>query len=208
MRTLTIRSELRWAAAFAGLVLLVAACSSAGGGGGIYGGGAASAVASAGPAANAAPSAAASPTSSASGGGKYGAGGNDDYGSPASAAPAASSSAGVAPSGLTLAVASGAPGKFLTGDGGRTLYIFKKDSPNTSACGADCATNWPPLTVTDVSALTAGAGVTGKLSAFARADGSKQVAYGGAPLYYFAADSAAGDTNGQGIGGNWFVAAP
>ena len=50
--------------------------------------------------------------------------------------------------------------------------------------------------------------MTGALTTFARPDGSMQVAYKGAPLYYYAGDSAAGDTNGQGVGGNWFVAAP
>jgi predicted lipoprotein with Yx(FWY)xxD motif len=32
------------------------------------------------------------------------------------------------------------------------------------------------------------------------------VSYNGMPLYYYAADSAAGDTKGQGVGGVWFVA--
>ena len=50
--------------------------------------------------------------------------------------------------------------------------------------------------------------MTGKLATIKRADGTMQVTYNDAPLYYFAADKAAGDTTGQGVGGNWFVQAP
>ena len=35
-----------------------------------------------------------------------------------------------------------------------------------------------------------------------------QVAYNGIPLYYFAGDTKAGDTTGQGKSGKWFVASP
>ena len=35
-----------------------------------------------------------------------------------------------------------------------------------------------------------------------------QVAYGGAPLYYYSLDKAAGDTKGQGVGDVWFIAQP
>jgi predicted lipoprotein with Yx(FWY)xxD motif len=38
-----------------------------------------------------------------------------------------------------------------------------------------------------------------------RPDGSKQLAYYGWPLYFYAADQAAGDVNGQGVGGKWYV---
>ena len=96
----------------------------------------------------------------------------------------------------------------LTGEDGKTLYVFKKDGPGVSACSGDCATNWPPFTIAANDTLAPGAGVTGALATFKRDDGTMQVTYNGAPLYYFAADKAAGDTNGQGIGGNWFVAAP
>ena len=36
-------------------------------------------------------------------------------------------------------------------------------------------------------------------------DGKKQVTYNGMPLYYFASDTKAGDTNGQGVGDIWWV---
>jgi len=53
-----------------------------------------------------------------------------------------------------------------------------------------------------------GAGLTGALTTFERPDGVTQVAYAGHPLYYFANDPAAGDTNGQGVGGVWFLLTP
>ena len=37
------------------------------------------------------------------------------------------------------------------------------------------------------------------------ADGSTQVTYNGHPLYTYSGDSAAGQANGQGIGGVWFA---
>ena len=47
----------------------------------------------------------------------------------------------------SVKVASGAVGTFLTGANGMTLYVFKKDSPDKSACSGDCASNWPPFVV-------------------------------------------------------------
>ncbi len=98
-------------------------------------------------------------------------------------------------------------GKFLTGANGMTLYVFKNDSPDKSACSGDCAANWPPFVVSAAKDVTAGDGVTGKLTTFKRDDGTMQVAYKGAPLYYFVGDQAAGDTNGQGIEA-FVIAAP
>ena len=98
--------------------------------------------------------------------------------------------------------------RFLTGEDGKTLYVFTPDSANTSTCVDACATSWPPLVVDSTDTLKAGDGVTGKLTTFARPDGTMQVAYNGIPLYYFAKDAKAGDVTGQGVGGKWFVASP
>ena len=99
-------------------------------------------------------------------------------------------------------------GTFLTGEDGKTLYYFAKDTaPGASVCEGDCVTNWPLFTIEADETLAAGDGVTGVLASFPRADGTMQVSYDGRPLYYFAGDSAAGDTNGQGKGDVWFVAA-
>lgn len=97
-------------------------------------------------------------------------------------------------------------GTFLTDAEGMTLYMFTKDEPGKSNCSGDCLANWPPFVASDP--LTLPEGVPGELTQITRDDGTQQVAYNGMPLYYFAADAAAGDTNGQGVGDVWFVVAP
>ena len=126
----------------------------------------------------------------------------------ASAAPSAAPSA-AAGGALTLTVATSATaGKYLAGADGKTLYVFSPDTANKSACTGSCATNWPPLTVAAGGSAPTATGATGTLATFARDDGTTQVSYNGKPLYYFANDKAAGDTNGQGVAGKWTVAAP
>lgn len=99
-------------------------------------------------------------------------------------------------------------GDFLVGRNGMTLYTFSNDEAGVSNCADECADNWPPLTVRELDRLVGGEGVSGEFATIERADGDLQVTYNGMPLYYFAGDTAAGDTNGQGIGEVWFVAAP
>jgi predicted lipoprotein with Yx(FWY)xxD motif len=128
----------------------------------------------------------------------------------ASAAPSAPPSEAAASGGsYTIAAATGAVGKYLTGEDGKTLYVFSKDTtPGKSACNGDCAGNWPPFTLDAGETAVDGAGVSGKIATITRDDGTKQVTYNGKPVYYFAGDSAAGQTNGQGVAGLWTVAAP
>src|SRR5512144_1296308 len=126
----------------------------------------------------------------------------------ASAAPSAAASTTAGGETYTVATATGTVGVYLTGEDGKTLYTFTADSANTSTCTDACAAKWPPFTIASSDTLKAGDGVTGSLTTFARADGKMQVAYDGKPLYYYAADSKAGDTTGQGVGGKWFAATP
>ncbi len=97
-------------------------------------------------------------------------------------------------------------GKILTNASGMTLYVYAKDTANTSNCTAACAANWPPLTTTGTP--TAPTDVTGTLGTITRSDGTKQVTYNGKPLYTFIKDTAPGNTTGQGFGGVWSVATP
>ncbi len=99
-------------------------------------------------------------------------------------------------------------GTFLTGPNGFTLYTLSSDGTGSSTCSGTCATAWPPLTVSSGETVSA-SGVSGSFTTFTRADGTIQVAYDGHPLYYFSHDTAAGQTNGEGIvafGGTWHVA--
>jgi len=95
-------------------------------------------------------------------------------------------------------------GSFLVDDKGMTLYLFTKDTPNTSNCYDKCATAWPPLLTTGAPA--GGASVdASKFGTTKRTDGTTQVTYNGWPLYYFAKDKAPGDVTGQDVGGVWYV---
>jgi predicted lipoprotein with Yx(FWY)xxD motif len=99
-------------------------------------------------------------------------------------------------------------GAYLTGQNGMTLYIFKNDTPDTSSCTGTCATNWPALTVASGTAIAGPTGAVGTFSLITRPEGTMQVAYDHQPLYYYAGDSAAGDTTGEGFSGKWYVAPP
>ncbi len=91
----------------------------------------------------------------------------------------------------------------LTNAQGMTLYYFTPDTKTTSACTGGCAGNWPPLLITGSITLTSTA--PGTLTTFANTNGT-QIQYNGHFLYTYAGDSASGQTNGQGVGGKWFVA--
>lgn len=126
------------------------------------------------------------------------------------ASPSSTPSMAASPSGdsmspaaaLQLSMAQTDLGSILVDGRGMTLYLFTKDSPNTSVCEGQCLVNWPPL----LGEPTAGEGVDdSKLGSFQRADGRTQATYNGWPLYYWINDAAPGDTTGQNVQGVWFV---
>ena len=83
---------------------------------------------------------------------------------------------------------------------GFTLYVFDNDiGIEGSRCNNGCATNWPPLLVSDGIA----SGVP-KLSTITRDDGTMQAAYDNRPLYFFIGDSEQNTTEGTNIAG-WSV---
>ena len=139
-------------------------------------------------------------------GGKWSVVGADGNAIGAAASPAASAEASAAAGGAKVALADNALGKILVGgDKGLTLYAFTADSGGKSACTGDCLSSWPPLT--SDAAPTLGAGLDAEdFATITRDDnGAKQVTFYGQPVYYFAGDTAAGDTKGQGLGGKWYV---
>jgi predicted lipoprotein with Yx(FWY)xxD motif len=86
---------------------------------------------------------------------------------------------------------------------GMTLYTFAKDTTGMSNCAGPCATNWPPL------AAAADAKPMGEWTIVARADGSRQWAYKGMPLYTWIKDAKPGEATGDGMAmGAWKVAVP
>jgi predicted lipoprotein with Yx(FWY)xxD motif len=117
------------------------------------------------------------------------------------AAPTAAPSA-PATGGVVVRTAMTSLGVVLVAPNGLTLYTRSGDSANTSSCTGGCLAAWPPLTVPAGGTASAGAGVTGTVGKFTRADnGTTQVTYKGLPLYFWKSDSKPGDVSGQGIGG-------
>jgi predicted lipoprotein with Yx(FWY)xxD motif len=114
------------------------------------------------------------------------------------------------PSATAVDVRSSKLGKILVDAQGRTLYLFEKDKGPTSTCSGACASAWPPLTA--AGPLTAGTGaLKAKLGTTKRSDGTNQATYAGHPLYFYAGDTAPGQTTGQAIdqfGAEWYVLAP
>ena len=109
---------------------------------------------------------------------------------------------GGAAAAMTLTVAESDLGTILVDDAGTTLYLFVPDAQGDSTCYDECEDNWPPFS----GEVSAGEGVDESLlGTTQRTDGTTQATYNGWPLYYFAADAAPGDTNGQGISDVWWV---
>jgi predicted lipoprotein with Yx(FWY)xxD motif len=98
-------------------------------------------------------------------------------------------------------------GEILVNSKGHTLYMFAKDKNGKSSCSGSCAKFWPPYL--QHGRATAGSGVKASLlGTTKRSNGSMQVTYKKHPLYGFALDKKAGQTNGEGnfaFGGKWYA---
>jgi predicted lipoprotein with Yx(FWY)xxD motif len=113
-------------------------------------------------------------------------GGSSSGGSTASVGT--SSGGGSTAAASATSVHSGPGGQYVTDSSGRTLYIFGKDTSTMSTCTGGCTKEWPPFM-----------------------QSGHQVVFKGHPVYYFAGDSATGDTKGEGLndfGGLWTMVTP
>ena len=93
-------------------------------------------------------------------------------------------------------------GTLITGTNNRSLYVLKADEQSTSAheksstCNGACAAVWPPVLDTTTPTVTGKANAS-LIGLTKRSDGTKQVTYNGLPLYYYAADTKAGQASGN-----------
>lgn len=119
------------------------------------------------------------------------------------AAPSQAAASEATTGDASVLVADSDLGEILTDADGNVIYFFANDSEGTSTCEGDCFDQWPPVPAE--GSPTAGDGVTAELGTTEATDGTTMLTVNGFPAYYFAGDQAAGDTNGQGVGGVWFV---
>jgi predicted lipoprotein with Yx(FWY)xxD motif len=107
----------------------------------------------------------------------------------------------------TITVGESAYGPILFDGRGFALYAFTRDGRGPSRCSGGCADAWPPYVVE--GELQAGSGTRQALLATVRRpDGSRQVTYGGRPLYYYVGDQEPGQVLCQDVvefGGTWLV---
>jgi predicted lipoprotein with Yx(FWY)xxD motif len=97
-------------------------------------------------------------------------------------------------------------GMVLVSSNGHTLYRYTLDKKGVSVCTGACAKFWPPLLVMASAKPTVGTGADASLlGTIKAAAGERQVTYAGFPLYLFAQDKKAGQLNGQGFEGKWYV---
>ena len=85
---------------------------------------------------------------------------------------------------------------------GFTLYTFAKDDFEQSTCVDACAQEWLAAIATPEDR-----GGFESFSVFIRADGTRQWAYEGKPLYRYVKDTAPGQVSGEGADGAWHIVA-
>lgn len=127
--------------------------------------------------------------------------------SSSAASSSAASSSGGSSGGSVVATGSTNLGTVLTNAQGFTLYYFVPEQGSKVVCTGSCAMTWPPLVVTGTPSAPSGA--SGTFATVTLSDGTTMEAtYNGWPLHTYSGDTAAGQTNGQGIAGKWYAATP
>ncbi|MQA75452.1 MAG: hypothetical protein GEU88_14105 [Solirubrobacterales bacterium] len=118
-------------------------------------------------------------------------------------------SEGTDATGTELVAAESQYGSILFDSEQQAIYLFDKETSESSQCYGACAEAWPPV-LTD-GGPRAGAGLDPKrLGTTQRDDGSTQVTYDGHPLYYYV-DDPPGEVlchNVNEFGGLWLVVEP
>jgi predicted lipoprotein with Yx(FWY)xxD motif len=108
-------------------------------------------------------------------------------------------------SAVAVKTASSSLGTILVDSQGMTLYHLSGEQGGKFICTSTaCLGVWHPLIAPSSGAPS---GEVGSLGTVKRPEGTMQVTYNGTPLYTFAQDKQAGETNGQGIKdvGTWSV---
>jgi predicted lipoprotein with Yx(FWY)xxD motif len=104
----------------------------------------------------------------------------------------------------TVKLANTELGEILVDSKGMTLYLDENDKPGKPACTTACLAAWPPLVAPPSPTFGPGLDAS-KFTTVTAADGTKQLAVDGWPLYYFTNDKKAGDVTGQDAGGFYVV---
>lgn len=105
-------------------------------------------------------------------------------------------------------------GTVLVNGSGHTLYVFEPDNRKKVTCTKKCPAVWPPVIVkSGQKPAASGAVKPSKLGSDPNPNpsGGRVVTYNGWPLYTYAADTKAGQANGQGLnvnGGLWYAISP
>lgn len=66
---------------------------------------------------------------------------------------------------------------------GRPLYVYDRDTKDSSACTGQCTASWSPVLAAD------GAAASGDWTLISRADGGRQWVHKGRPVYVFFRDA-------------------
>lgn len=102
-------------------------------------------------------------------------------------------------------------GTVVTGGNHHTVYVFDLDHQGTrkSACTGACLRAWRPVTFSGTARTHVRApGITAVVRTIPAGHHRRQLTVDGWPLYYYVADTAAGQFNGRGSGGVWWPVSP